>query len=144
GTIPDPTAGGWQLNGTAQIVTSPAPTNLQLTPATNWVSGSAFYPVPVPGIGITAAFDAYIGPGSGADGMTFTLADASVTQPTAIGDNGGGEGFSGINGIALSLDTWQKHTKPSSNLVGIATTSAPVQSMNYVKTNTAIPSMINT
>ena len=39
--------------------------------------------------------------------MTFTLADASVTKPTALGVNGGGEGFSGITGIAVSFDTWQ-------------------------------------
>ena len=55
--------------------------------------------------------------------MTFTLADASVTKPTALGNNGGGEGFSGITGIAVSLDTWQNTTDPSSNFVGIATTS---------------------
>jgi hypothetical protein len=145
GTIPSPVAGGWQLQGTAQIVGTGTPANLQLTPATNWVSGSAFYPTPVPGAGITAAFDAFIGPGSGADGMTFTLADASVTQPTAIGDNGGGEGFSGINGIALSLDTWQNNSDPSSNFVGIATAaSPPVQSMTYATTNSTIPSLIDT
>ncbi len=144
GTIPSPDAGGWQLNGTAQLVASPAPANLQLTPATNWVSGSAFYPTPVPGAGITASFDAYIGPGSGADGMTFTLADASVTPPTTIGDNGGGEGFAGINGIAVSLDTWQNSSDPSSNFVGIATATAPVQSLTYAATNTTIPSLIDT
>ena len=98
----------------------------------------------MPGVGISAAFDAFIGPGSGADGMTFTLADASVTQPTALGVNGGGEGFSGINGIAVSLDTWQNTADPSSNFVGIATTSSPTQSLNYVTTNSSIPSLINT
>ncbi len=106
-SIPSPVSGGWQLNGTAQLNTTASPTNLQLTPATNWLAGSAFYPTPVPGVGITAAFDAFIGSGSGADGLTFTLADASVTQPTALGVNGGGEGFSGITGIAVSLDTFR-------------------------------------
>ncbi|HEX4015252.1 MAG TPA: IPT/TIG domain-containing protein [Frankiaceae bacterium] len=143
GTIPSPVAGGWQLNGTAQVIAAATPANLQLTPATNWVSGSAFYPTPVPGAGITASFDAYIGPGSGADGMTFTLADASVTQPTTIGDNGGGEGFSGIKGVALSLDTWQNDSDPSSNFVGIATATTPVQSLTYAATNATIPSLIN-
>ena len=99
GTIPSPVAGGWQLNGTAVLNTTASPANLQLTPATNWQSGSAFYPTPVAGAGITASFDMFIGSSnsnSGADGLTFTLADASVTKPTALGDNGGGEGFSGI------------------------------------------------
>ena len=96
-----------------------------MTPATNWVAGSAFWPTPVPGAGITAAFDEFIGPGAGADGMTFTLADASVTAPTALGANGGGEGFSGITGVAVSLDTWQNGADPSSNFVGIATDARP-------------------
>ena len=55
--------------------------------------------------------------------MTFTLADASVTQPTALGVNAGGEGFAGITGVAVSLDTRKNATDPSKNFVGIATTS---------------------
>ena len=137
-------AGGWQLNGVAQLNSAASPPNLQLTPATNWVVGSAFYPTPVPGTGINAAFDVFIGPGSGADGMTFTLANASVTKPTAIGNNGGGEGFSGITGIAVSFDTWKNTNDPSSNFVGIATTNSAQQKLNYVTTNTAIPALRNT
>ena len=95
-------AGGWQLNGSAQLNTTASPANLQLTPAVSYQAGSAFYPTAVPGVGITASFDTYIGGGSGADGLTFTLADASVTQPTALGVNGGGEGYSGITGSRLS------------------------------------------
>ncbi len=143
-TVPSPVAGGWQLNGSASLVTSASPPNLQVTPATNWTAGSAFYPTPVPGVGVTAAFDAYIGPTAGADGMTFTLADASVTKPTAVGANGGGEGFSGITGIAVSLDTWQNTGDPSNNFVGIATTQRAQQSINYATTNASIPSLINT
>ncbi|HEY7138106.1 MAG TPA: IPT/TIG domain-containing protein [Acidimicrobiia bacterium] len=143
-TIPSPVSGGWQLNGSAQVVTNASPANLQLTPATNWLVGSAFWPTPVPGAGVSAAFDAFIGPGSGADGLTFTLADASVNAPTALGVTGGGEGFSGITGVAVSLDTWQNTADPSSNFVGVATTSTPMQSLNYVTTNTSIPSLLNT
>ena len=121
------------------------PPNLQLTPAENWQVGSAFWPTPVPGAGVNAAFDAFIGPGSGADGLTFTLADASVTAPTAVGVTGGGEGFSGLNGVAVSLDTWKNDAAdPSSNFVGIATTNSPTQALNYVATNSTIPSLVNT
>jgi hypothetical protein len=147
GTIPSPVSGGWQLNGTALINSTASPPNLQLTPATNWKAGSAFYPTPVAGAGITASFDVLLGPstsGSGADGMTFTLADASVTTPTALGNNGGGEGFSGIHGIAVSFDTWQNTGDPSGNFVGIATTNSPQQSLNYVTTNSSVPSLRNT
>src|SRR5581483_1076395 len=130
GAVPSPVAGGWQLNGSAQLMPFASPPDLQLTPATNWQAGSAFWPTSVPGAGITAAFDVFLGSsssGSGADGMTFVLADASVTKATALGVNGGGEGFSGIHGIAVSFDTWQNASDPSSNFVGIATTNSAQQ-----------------
>ena len=142
GTVPSPVDGGWQLNGAAALTPTASPPNLQVTPATNWVAGSAFWPTPVPGVGITASFDAFIGPGAGADGMTFTLADASVTKPTALGSNGGGEGFSGITGVAVSLDTWQNTADPSANFVGVATTSSG-QSLNYVTSNASVPSLVD-
>jgi hypothetical protein len=142
--VPSPVSGAWQLNGVAQVNSTASPPNLQLTPATNWLVGSAFYPTPVTGAGITASFDVFLGSGNGADGLTFTLADASVTKPTALGDNGGGEGFSGITGIAVSFDTWKNTNDPSSNFVGIATTNSKQQQLNYVTTNTSIPSLRNT
>src|SRR6516165_8942925 len=91
--IPPPTAGGWQLNGSSVLNTTASPPNLQLTPNTIWQAGSAFWPTAVPGVGVTASFDLSIGSSnstSGAEGLTFTVADASVTQPTALGHNGGG------------------------------------------------------
>jgi outer membrane protein assembly factor BamB len=140
-----PIAGGWQLNGSAQLNATASLPNLELTPATNWQAGSAFDPVPVGGVGITASFDAYIGGGSGADGLTFTLGDAGSTQPTDLGVNGGGEGFSGINGIAVSLDTWQNAANPSNNFVGIANGPVPgaANELNYVTTNTSIAPLRN-
>jgi hypothetical protein len=145
-SVPSPALGGWQLNGSAVLNTGASPPNLQLTPATNWQVGSAFYPTPLAGVGVTASFDAYVGSGSGADGLTFTLADASVTQPTALGVNGGGEGFSGITGWAVSLDTWQNNVNPSDNFIGIANGPIPGASneLNYVATNTSIPAIRNT
>jgi len=141
-TIPSPTAGGWQLNGSASLVTSGTSANLQLTAATANEAGSAFWPTAVPGVGISAAFDSSIGSGTGADGLTFTLADASVTSPTALGVDGGGEGFSGIKGIAVSLDTYQNSVNPSANFVGIATGPGPVSDeLNYVTTNSSIASL---
>src|SRR5262249_6235694 len=142
--IPSPVSGGWQLNGAAVLNPAAAPPNLQLASATNWLVGSAFYPTPVAGAGITASFDVFLGSGSGADGLTFTLADASATKPTALGVTGGGEGFAGIAGIAVSFDTWKNTNDPSNNFAGIATTNSPQQSLNYVTTNSSIPSLRNT
>ncbi len=142
-TIPSPvTKTGWQFNGTATVVTTASPQNLQLTPATTYKAGSAFYTTAVPGVGISAAFDAQIHGGSGADGLCLVLADASVTSPTALGVDGGGEGFSGIKGIALSLDTYKNSVNPSNNFVGIATGPGPYSaSLHYVTTNSSISSL---
>ena len=145
-SIPSPVSGGWQLNGSALLDTTASPANLQLTQAVSYQAGSAFYPVTVPGVGITASFDTYIGGGSGADGLTFTLADASVTQTSALGVNGGGEGFSGITGYAVSFDTYQNSVNPSNNFVGIANgpVTGAANELNYLATNTAIPPLRNT
>jgi len=144
-TIPSPTAGGWQLNGSATLVTTTNPPNLQLTPATPEKVGSAFWPTAVPSAGIIAAFDISIGSGSGADGETFTLADASVTTPSALGVVGGGLGYSGITGIAVSFDTYKNAVNPSNNFVGIATgPGSSSDTLHYVATNTAIPALRNT
>ena len=43
----------------------------------------------------------------------------------------------------MSFDTWQDTGYPSNNFVGIATTSSPMQSVDYVATNTAIPALRN-
>jgi hypothetical protein len=144
-TIPSPTAGGWQLNGSAALKSTASPPNLQLTAATANQAGSAFWPTPVPSVGISAAFDASIGSGTGADGLTFTLADASATAPTALGAAGGGLGFSGIKGIAVSLDTYKNAVNPSSNFVGIATGAGTTpDTLNYVTTNSSIASLRGT
>ena len=143
--IPSPTAGGWQLNGSSALVSSASPPNLQLTAATTNEAGSAFWPTAVPGVGISAAFDASIGSGSGADGLTFTLADASATTPTALGASGGGEGYAGLKGIAVSLDTYKNSVNPSNNFVGIATGQGPTTgTLQYATTNSSIPSLRNT
>lgn len=44
----------------------------------------------------------------------------------------------------MSFDTWKNTNDPSSNFVGIATTNSEQQQLNYVTTNTAIPSLRNT
>jgi len=145
GAVPSPVAGGWKLNGSATLVTTATPPNLQLTAAKTNQAGSAFWPTPVPGVGISAAFDASIGGGTGADGLTFTLADASVTAPSALGVAGGGEGFSGITGIAVSLDTYKNSVNPSNNFVGIATGPGPTSdTLHYVTTNSSIASLRGT
>ena len=143
--IPSPVAGGWQLNGSASVVSSASPPNLQLTSATGFQAGSAFWPTAVPGVGITAAFDISIGGGTGADGETFTLADASVTSPAALGGHGGSLGYGGIKGLAIGFDTYKNAVNPSNNFVGIATGAGTATgTLNWAVTSTAVPALRNT
>jgi len=81
----------------------------------------------VPSAGLTADFAATIGGGNGADGMTFALLDATKAGDASLGRGGGGLGFSGLPGVAVTLDTY-----PKVNLIGIATSTAG-GTLTYVK-----------
>jgi hypothetical protein len=123
--IPDPTAGGWQLNGTAALSTG----ELVLTRAVSYQAGSAFWPQATDPRKLTVEFDASIGGGTGADGLALVLGDATRgSLPTSLGHNGGGLGFSGIAGIAVALDTYKNSVNPSNNFVGVS--DGPISSSN--------------
>jgi hypothetical protein len=120
-TLPEPTAGGWQLNGTSAIAGS----ELVLTPASEFQAGSTFWPTQVDPQSMTVEYDASITGGSGADGLAFVLADASKGgTATQVGAAGGGLGFSGIPGLAVALDEYKNEVNPSANFVGL--TEGPV------------------
>jgi hypothetical protein len=115
--IPDPSAGGWQLNGTAALE---AP-SLVLTGATSFQAGSAFWPVQLDSHNLSIEFELSIGGGSGADGLALVFADATRgAMPTSIGEDGGALGFGGIPGLALAFDTFKNAANPSSNFVGVS------------------------
>jgi hypothetical protein len=123
--VPDPTAGGWQLNGSSTIAGS----ELVLTPATNNQAGSAFWPQPLDLRSVTVEYDASITGGSGADGLALVYGDASKgATPTSLGVSGGGLGFSGTPGIAVALDEYKNAVNPSANFTGI--TDGPIASAN--------------
>ncbi len=126
-TIPDPTAGGWQLNGSSTLSGG----QLVLTPATAMLAGTAFWPQTINPANLTIDFDASITGGTGADGLALVLADASKgATATSLGYRGGGLGFSGIPGIAVALDEYKNAANPSANFTGITdgpTSAAPDQ-----------------
>jgi hypothetical protein len=143
--IGDPIAGGWDLNGS----TLQSGGTTQLTQADGtFQAGTAFWPNAVSSDDLTATFTTTIGGGGaqGADGMAFVLANSS-TSPTAVGGNGGGLGFSGINAIAVCIDTFQSATNPSSNFVGVSngpvTPSVPDQ-LNWLSTANVVASLRST
>ena len=116
-TIPEPSAGGWQLNGSSVL----SGTELVLTPATNFQKGSAFWPKTINPSSMTVEFEATIGGGTGADGLALVIADATRgATPTSLGVEGGGLGFSGIPGLAVSLDEYKGTGAPSSSFVGLS------------------------
>jgi hypothetical protein len=138
--VPDPTAGGWQLNGTAALTVS----DLALTAAVSNQAGSAFWPQAIDPRNSTIEFDAAIGGGSGADGMALVLGDVSRgALPTSLGIQGGGLGFSGIPGIAVALDTYQNAANPSNNFIGISdgpTSTTVRDTLHWLATaNLAVP-----
>jgi hypothetical protein len=128
-SVPSP-GGGWRLNGNAKM----AGTTLQLTAAANNQKGSAVYYQPLASDGLTAHFTTHIGGGSGADGLTFSLLDASEATTSSLGFGGGYLGFGTLPGISVTLSTYPK------DMVGIAT-GANSSGLRYAATNTHVPDL---
>lgn len=131
-----PPGGGWTFNGAARM----SGTALSLNPVAASKAGSAVYSVPAPSDGLHAAFTVSMGGGSGGEGMTLALLDATTAQVTALGQAGQGLGWAGQPGVAVALVTHPTGSEPGSPFVGIATGSsgnAPV----FAATSTSIPDL---
>jgi predicted lipoprotein with Yx(FWY)xxD motif len=133
--VPSP-GGGWTLNGSAQM----SGTTLRLTRAVNGQSGSAVYYQPLASNGLHAQFTSSIGGGNGADGMTFSLLDATKAAPSSLGGGGGLLGFGRLPGVAVTLDTYRDAGYPSANFIGIATGSSAT-GLTFAATSTAVPNL---
>jgi len=72
--------------------------------------------------------------------MTFALLDAAAGSPTGLGEGGGGLGFSGLPGVAVSFVTYHHTGEPSDNFVGI-TTGGSGRALTYVATTTKLPAL---
>lgn len=135
GTVPPPSAGGWKANGSA---TQNGGTTT-LTTATPNLAGDVVYPTAVSTTGLRAKFTAQISGGNGADGMTFSLLDATKNTSSSLGKTGGALGYGGLSGVAVTLDTFQNGNDPSANFYGIATgsTGAGNDTLTYAATANA-------
>jgi hypothetical protein len=134
--VPGP-GGGWTLNGSAQM----SGTNLNLTQAAKGQTGSAVYYQPVSSDGLHAQFTAQLGDGTGGDGMTFALLDASSAALSSLGAGGGGLGFARLPGVAVTLDTYQDADDPSANFASIATGTSASGGLTYAATATDVPDL---
>lgn len=137
--LTDPT---WTANGTATLSGNTA--TLTTDGVAN-AAGSAVNSTAIKSAGLTATFQATISgaQASGADGMTFALLDSTATTNTALGQNGGGLGVAGLQGVFVSLDTFGTlGVYGSSNWAGINTTTPTAQT--NIANNTNIPTLRNT
>lgn len=97
-----PTDTGWQLNGFAALGTD----DLYLTHAADgFGSGTCWRTGLEPTDGLDVSFQCEMSGGSGADGITFALADPADTAATFQGGGGGELGLVGCTSVALALDT---------------------------------------
>ena len=131
-----PALGGWIPYGNAALT---GPSVSLTTTKSTFQSGSIVSPTPVPTNGLTVAFDATIGGGTGANGMTLTFANPNT--PTFLGQAGGSLGYSGISGVAVGLSNFQQGADPSANFVGIADGGPVAGIPNWVATSSNIPTL---
>ena len=139
GTLPAPAAATWSANGSALL---PGDGSISLTGQTTQSAGSSFYTRPVPSAGLTAAFTAQLGPGTGADGESLTLLDASKGTPAGLGATGGGLGTSGLAGVSVDLVTTWNSQAGYGNFVGVSTGGSG-DSLTYLAT-AKVPTALRT
>jgi len=125
--IPSPSAGGWTLNGSASL----GGTDLVLNPATASTRGSAIYPKAIPSAAFTTTFTTSNGGGTGGDGLTFAMLDASAASPTSLGLGGGGLGLAGLPGVGIALKTTYTTALNSSNVAGVVTSTTGATSLTW-------------
>ncbi|HEX4466080.1 MAG TPA: DUF5979 domain-containing protein, partial [Solirubrobacteraceae bacterium] len=114
--VPDPTAGGWTMNKSASLTAD----ELLLTPAAKNKKGDAFWPEAIDPRMLTVEFDATIGGGTGADGLTLLFADVTRSETKKIGATGEGLGVGGLPGVAIALVEASDASAGASNFAGIS------------------------
>jgi hypothetical protein len=110
-----PPGGGWSFNGAAGMAGS----DTELTQAVAGQAGAAVSTATYPAAGLHAQFDAQLGGGTGADGLTFALLNPASATAASLGD-AAGLGFGGLSGVAVTLDTYRDAGYPSANFAAIS------------------------
>ena len=133
--LPRP-GGGWSFNGSARM----SGASTELTRAARAEVGSVVDPTEVPTSGLTVSFTAQMSGGTGADGLTFALLDPTTSTATSVGADGVSDGFGGLGGIAIGLETGvASGVGANSNYAYIAKGTAGATDLDLVQKAEAIP-----
>ena len=134
--LPDP-----DLGSVPTLVTNG---ELQLTPLAGNSDGYAYWNQPLTPSFLTASFNLSIGGGSGADGSSFSLADASSPGRVSYPCCGADLGFGGGTGLGVQFDTYQNSgCDPSNNFVGVAEfSSSNPYGCNHVAVANPLPTSL--
>jgi hypothetical protein len=123
------TGTGWGRAGKAVV----SGTGVQLTASTTYASGSTFLTTAYPAAGLHVRYTATITPGTGADGMALALLDSTKSTSLSLGALGGGLGYGGLAGIAVTSDSFQNTGDPGADLIGIASgVKTKNDQLNYI------------
>ncbi|MFG2359365.1 hypothetical protein [Streptomyces sp. NPDC048521] len=98
--IDPPTLAGWQRNGQATLDGM----DVYLTHASSGFGAGSCWTTANHPSEVDVSFTVEMSGGTGADGVTFALADPA-TPATFVGGGGGELGLQGCNAVALALDT---------------------------------------
>jgi hypothetical protein len=134
--IPPPARPEWVMSGQA----TRRGRFLQLTPASVNATGAAFWDTAVSPDGLRASFTARLTGGSGGEGLTFALVSASKA-PDHPGRPGPGLGLSGLRAVAVALQSFPNAQNPSSNAIGVVTSSSGGRTLVWKESVDAIPSL---
>jgi hypothetical protein len=135
--LPAP-GGGWSYNGSATMSGSG---NL-LTPATTNQAGATVDPTAISAANFETGFTSTITGGTGGDGLTLSLLDASSVISSAVGNHGNGVGATGLAGIYVILNTYTGNKVASSVSIGTNPASGTAPKLLY--TTTSVPSLLGT
>jgi hypothetical protein len=116
GSLVPPPGGGWSYNGSAALSGS----DTVLTTAAAGETGSVVYPRAVTTRGLRATFDAQLGGGTGAAGLTFVLLNPARSRAVSLGGGGAQLGSGGLDGVAVTLVTNRYAGYPAANFVAIS------------------------
>ncbi len=134
--IASPLGPGWHLSGKASVVGH----YVQLTGALAGEAGGDFFGTPVSPSRLRASFSATLRGGTGGDGITFALVDASGA-PAAPGLDGSGLGLAGLPAVAVALQTSPSTGDPHPNSIGVVTSTAGAKTLTWLKTANSASSL---